>query len=217
MAFHTPTKDTQRRAKHYNTQLTAFTDPAGVAKTVVEQVPLAEWAKDNNLQVPIEDISDIEMITTAEAYGTTDQLPCLMDYSQFKGMFQRDTLSGLAGYVIPQTTNKPQPIVFTSNSGTKLHWSTPHLLSAVVPEGEQYDTLRNAVPTYLGTTGDSGRPVFLQIASKQVVVSHNWQIEKPMFGPTAPYYMTGPNYLAAYKLLKAYVESKGDTIKTVEV
>jgi len=50
-----------------------------------------------------------------------------------------------------------------------------------------------------------------------VVGSHNWQIEKPAFGATAPYYMTGPNYLAAYKLLKAYVESKGDTIKTVEV
>ena len=29
--------------------------------------------------------------------------------------------------------------------------------------------------------------------------------------------MTGPSYLAAFKLLKAYVESKGDTIKTVEV
>ena len=75
------------RAKHYNTQLTAFTDPAGAIKTVVEQVPLTEWAKDNNLQVPSEDISDIEMITTEEAYGTTDQLPYLMDYSQFKGMF----------------------------------------------------------------------------------------------------------------------------------
>ena len=106
--------------------------------------------------------------------------------------------------------------MFTSNSGTKLRWSTPHLLSALVPEGEQYDALRNAAPTYLGTTGDSGRPVFLQIASKQVIVSHNWQIEKPTFSPTAPYYMTGPSYLAAYKLLKTYAESKGDAVKTID-
>lgn len=50
-----------------------------------------------------------------------------------------------------------------------------------------------------------------------MIVSHNWQIDKPTFSPTAPYYMTGPSYLAAYKLLKAYAESKGDTIKTIEV
>ncbi len=90
------------------------------------------------------------------------------------------------------------------------------MFAPLVPEGEQYDALRNAVPTYLGTGGDSGRPVFLQIASKQVIVSHNWQIEKPTFGPTAPYFMTGPNYLAAFKLLKAYVESKGDVVKTID-
>ena len=48
-------------------------------------------------------------------------------------------------------------------------------------------------------------------------MSHNQQIEKPAFGAEAPYYMTGPSYLAAFKLLKAYVESKGDTIRTVEV
>ena len=204
------------RAKHYASQLTGFTGPDGNAYTVKEQTALTSWAEAHGLALPAEDISDIELIETNEA-AVSSVCPCLMDYSQFKGMFQRDALSGLAGYVIPQTTNKPQPIVFTSNSGAKLRWSTPHLLSALVPEGEQYDTLRNAAPTYLGTTGDSGRPVFLQIASKQVIVSHNWQIEKPAFGPTAPYYMTGPSYLAAFKLLKAYVESKGDTINTVEV
>jgi hypothetical protein len=37
-----------------------------------------------------------------------------------------------------------------------------------------------------------------------------------MFSPTAPYFMSGPNYTKAFPLLKAYVESKGDTIKTLE-
>lgn len=102
-----------------------------------------------------------------------------------------------------------------SNSGTKLCWSTPQLLSASIPA--DYTTLKNAPATYLGTGGDSGRPIFLQTDSAQIIVSHNWQIEKPTFSPTAPYYMTGPNYLAAFKLLKTYVESKGDSVKTVEV
>lgn len=150
------------RAKHYNSTLTSFTDPSTFETlTVKEQIALTAWAEAHGLELPAEDISDIEMIETNEAYE--DELPCLMDFVQFQGMFQRDTLSGVAGYVVPQTTRNGQPVMFTSNSGTKLRWSTPHLLSALVLEGEQYDTLRNAVPTYLGTEGDSGRPVFLQI------------------------------------------------------
>ena len=150
------------RAKHYNSTLTSFTDPTTFnTLTVKEQIALTAWAQQNGLELPAEDISDIEMIETNEAYE--DDLPCLMDFVQFQAMFQRDTLSGVAGYVVPQTTRNGQPVIFTGNSGTKLRWSTPHLLSALVPEGEQYDTLRNAPATYLGTTGDSGRPVYLQI------------------------------------------------------
>lgn len=152
------------RAKHYNSTLTSFQDPTTFNTiTVKEQIALTAWAEANGLALPAEDVSDIEMIETNEAYDEYGDLPCLMDFVQFQGMFQLDTLSGVAGYVVPQTTRNGQPIVFTSNSGTKLRWSTPHLLSALVPEGEQYDTLRNAPATYLGTEGDSGRPVFLQI------------------------------------------------------
>lgn len=148
------------RAKHYNSTLTSFTDPTSFSTiTVKEQIALTAWAEANGLELPAEDVSDIEMIETNEAYE--DETPCLMDFVKFQGMFQRDTLSGVAGYVVPQTTRNGQPIMFTSDSGTKLRWSTPHLLSALVPEGEQYDTLRNAPATYLGTEGDSGRPVFI--------------------------------------------------------
>ena len=88
------------RAKHYNSTLTSFTDPSsGEAMTVKEQIALTAWAEAHSLELPAEDISDIEMIETNEAYE--DELPCLMDFMQFQGMFQRDTLSGLAGYVIP--------------------------------------------------------------------------------------------------------------------
>lgn len=86
-------------------------------------------------------------------------------------------------------------------------------MSNLVPEDYAYMKTMNS--TYLGTTGDSGRPVFIYVDSKPVIASHNHQVSKPMFGPTAPYFMTGPNYIKAFPLLKAYVESKGDAVKMI--
>ena len=79
---------------------------------------------------------------------------------------------------------------------------------------DEYTYMKSMNPTYLGTGGDSGRPVFMYVDGKPVVVSHNHQITKGF--ASAPYFMTGPNYIKAFPLLKAYVESKGDTIKTLE-
>lgn len=86
------------------------------------------------------------------------------------------------------------------------------MLAYLVPD--DYTYMKSMNPTYLGTTGDSGRPVFIYVDGKPVVVSHNHQITKGF--ASAPYFMTGPNYIKAFPLLKAYVESKGDTIKTLE-
>lgn len=131
-------------------------------------------------------------------------------------MFYADALKGLAGYVVPQVTSRPQPIVFDADYQTKLHWSTPNMLSSLIPDGEQYAYLKNLAPSYLGTGGDSGRPVFLQIGARQVVVSHNWQVQKPSFGPVAPYFMTGPNYSKAYHAVKAFVEAQGDELRSFD-
>lgn len=155
------------------------------------------------------------MIVTNEAF-LSDDLPYLMPFKKFQAHFWKDNLSGVAGYVVPQVGASGQPIVFTADESTKLKWSTPHMLSNIIPDGEQYATLKTAPATYLGTGGDSGRPVFLQIGAKQVIVSHNWQVSKPSFGPVAPYYMVGPNYFKAFDLLKAFVEEQGDTVKTLE-
>lgn len=79
---------------------------------------------------------------------------------------------------------------------------------------DEYTHMKSMNPTYLGTTGDSGRPAFVYIDGKPVIVSHSHQISKGF--ATAPYFMSGPNYIKAFPLLKAYVESKGDKIKTLE-
>lgn len=75
------------RAKHYNSTLTSFLDPTSLETlTVKEQIALTAWAEAHGLALPIEDISDIELIETNEA-TVSSVCPCLMDYSQFKGMF----------------------------------------------------------------------------------------------------------------------------------
>lgn len=165
-------------AKHYNQTLSSFSGPKGTIEhgqtyTVKEQIALTAWAEQHSLPLPDADISDIEMIESNEACDD-DNVPYLMPYKQYQGWFHRDSLKGECGWTVPQDTTVPQPIVFTTDTETKLRWSTPNLLSALVPEGEQYDYIRNLQPTYLGTTGDSGKPIYIQIASHPVIVSHCW-------------------------------------------
>lgn len=217
------------RAQHYNSTITNIFC-AGTVFPVQTQENLLEWAKTNwTDQEYVSSVSaciaDIELVTTSSDAFSEDSLPYYVDEMTFKGMFHRDIFKGLAGWCGTQQVDyagKPQPIVFTNDIASgdtkgELQWSTPNMLSNLIPDGEQYDYIRQLGPTYLGTTGDSGKPIYITIGGgKNIVVSHNHQIVKPAFSPTAPYFMSGPNYTKAFPLLKAYVESKGDTIKTLE-
>lgn len=116
------------RAKHYNSALTSFTF-GGSTYNVTERIGLTVWARQNNLPVPFENIDDIEVLTTTQAVDSS-KVPYLMPYKQFQGTFHKDCIKGLVGYVVPQTTNKPQPIVFTDDVGSgetrgEIKWSTP--------------------------------------------------------------------------------------------
>lgn len=221
------------RAQHYNSTITTF-NCAGQSFNVSAQENLLEWAKSNGFDPTLVDslssfAGDIQMVVTSSDQFLEDNIPYYIDEMTFKGMFHRDDFKGLAGWCGTQIASsrdnwysRPQPIVFTTDVTTgdtarELKWSTPNMLSNLIPDGEQYAYLKALAPSYLGTTGDSGKPIYITIGGgKNIVVSHNHQIYKPAFSPTAPYYMTGPNYVKAFGLLKAYVESKGDTIKTLE-
>lgn len=92
------------RAKHYASQLTGFTGPDGNAYTVKQQVALTAWALSNDVKLPVEDISDIEMIVTNEAISSEtvlEDIPCIAPLSVFQALLQRDTLSGVAGWTVP--------------------------------------------------------------------------------------------------------------------
>ena len=101
------------RAKHYNSVLTSFTFD-GSTFDVVEQTSLTAWAEQNNIKIPALGLDDIEVLATTQAVDSS-AVPYLMSWMQFQGTFHRDALKGLVGYVVPQTTNRPQPVVFTND------------------------------------------------------------------------------------------------------
>lgn len=92
--------------------MTSFTF-GGSTFDVAEQTSLTAWAEQNNIKIPANGLDDIEVLVTTQAVNTS-AVPYLMSWMQFQGIFHRDVLKGLAGYVIPQMTNKPQPVVFTN-------------------------------------------------------------------------------------------------------
>lgn len=173
------------RAQHYNSTLTSFW--CRQSFTTSSQENLAAWAKENGFDSDYVDslgIGDIELVTTSTELTafTTDDIPYYMSETAFKGLYWRDTFKGLAGWCGTQLTSysqKPQPVIFTDkvSSGEtagELKWSTPQLLADLVPDGEQYAYLKSVGATYLGTTGDSGKPVYLKVGGgKNIVVSHN--------------------------------------------
>lgn len=101
------------RAKHYASTLASFTF-GGSTFDVAEQTGLTTWAEQNNIKIPASGLDDIEVLATAQAVDIS-AVPYLMSWMQFQGTFHRDALKGLVGYVVPQTTNKPQPVVFTND------------------------------------------------------------------------------------------------------
>lgn len=213
-------------ARHYNVDPPANFSFGPGYFTKQEHIGLKEWAEQNELPLPNCNIDDVGIAYYTYAGGETywpSYIPYLMTWGQFQSKFHKDSPAGVplwgfsnkmgSPYIYPAITNN-------ETSDGKLRWSTPNKINAVlpelIPEGEQYDIIRNLNPTYLGQTGDSGFPVYIQLGANRVLISDCWQIYKPAFSPTAPYYMCGPNYFKAFDLLKAYIESKGDTIKTLE-
>lgn len=223
------------RAAHWGNALTSTSVGnaiAGSATTyscaVSEVANLTTWAKSNGFDADYVDslhIDDIQMVLTPEnvltaGVYTEDDIPYIIPEIQFKGMFHRDELKGLVGYCGTQLTaysGEAQPIVFGNDIAGEVAWSTPVLYKSLLPVEEYTAYIRSddVCPTYLGTTGDSGKPVYMAIdGGKKILVSHNHQIYRSTFS-SPPYVMTGPNYFKAYPLIKAYVESKGDTLKTL--
>ena len=151
-------------AQHYGKPVGTFTYH-GDTYRIKDSTELSAWAKENGFNIADTAIGDIRLVDTDEATALSNILP-IMSNLQFQAIFQKDTISGLAGWVVPKLTeenfaNKPQPVVVRGvDSNGELVWSSPQLLSSLVPA--EYTSMTE-YPTYLGTTGDSGRPVVVNV------------------------------------------------------
>lgn len=225
------------RAAHWGNELTSTSvgnaivgDATTYSCAVSEVVNLTTWAKSNGFDADYVDslhIDDIQLVRTqanvlTAGIYTEEDIPYVIPEIQFKGLFHRDELKGLVGWcgtkLMGNYSGRAQPVVFGGTLNGELAWSTPKVYKSFLPEEDYTTYIRSDAVgnTYLGTTGDSGKPVYFTVGGgKNILVSHNHQIYKPGFGAVAPYVMAGPNYFKAYPLIKAYVESKGDTLKTL--
>lgn len=239
-------------AAHYGDtiQLGSLTIGTGTNQSTVNRIGhenLAAWAKASGKwseeYIDRLNIGDIEMVKLDKTDDAIKDsvLPCFVDNLKLQALFNRKSLSGIAGLNCPKQTfldssaqqaAMSMPIIFGSKTSTGLmRWSVSNLLSASIPDGEFVDEQGNITSwkdgfdrfpnTYLGTTGDSGRPVYIHYSqngnTKFVVISHCQAVEVPAFGATPPYFMTGPDYTLAYPILKEYVkEYEGtDALKTI--
>ena len=146
------------RAQHYNSAIATF-NCAGQSFNVSAQENLLVWAKSNGFDPTwVDSLSsfagDIQMVVTSSDQFLEDNIPYYIDEMTFKGMFHRDNFKGLAGWCGTQIASswdnwysRPQPIVFTTDVTTgdtagELKWSTPNMLSSLIPDGEQYAYLK---------------------------------------------------------------------------
>lgn len=177
------------RAAHWG-QLTANFYPGNtnsVTAPTSECVNLTAWAKTNGFDSDYVDslnVGDIQMIYTTNnvltvGVYTEDDIPYVIPEIQFKGMFHRDVLSGLVGYCGTQLTaysGEAQPVVFGNPIAGEVAWSAPQRYKSFLPVEDYTAYIRSDSigPTYLGTTGDSGKPVYMTIGGgKNILVSHN--------------------------------------------
>lgn len=211
---------------------------------------LAAWAKASgkwtDAYIDSLNIGDIEMVKLGKDSGDPipeETCPYFIDNLKMQALFNKPSLTGIAGLNCPKQTFHDQndqqvamsmPIIFGNKTSTGLmRWSVSNLMSASILDGEFTDPFGDVSSwkdgfiqfpnTYLGTTGDSGRPVYIQYnvgsSHYNIIISHCQAVEVPSFSPTAPYYMTGPDYTLAYQILKEYVkEYEGeDSLKTITI
>ena len=205
-------------AHHYATTpstISYYDDGSGdVVLSVLERVNLSTWAKSTgkwtDSYIDSLAIGDIDLLKFDKSVSIADYfIPWYMSYQQFQALFQRDSFDNLVAWCNSKNANMG-PVIFKGTNNGELQWTTPNLLSAALSSEFEGTKFAEIGPTYLGTTGDSGRPVGFYIRNEsdtyEVVVSHNHQVVVPVFGPVPPYYMSGPNYLKAFDLLREFVK-----------
>lgn len=184
--------------RRYNNQ--TFTDGVN-SSTVTKQVwyDLDAWAVSHGFTAAeAAAVSDLSLILcTGDAIPDACR-PCFISPEAFARRFGSDAAM-LTGWRITQLSDWAMPIVFKYENFTT--WST---------WGDTRRALRRLITdmrfdTYPAHSGDSGLPIFLLDGTREIVVAHHTSVA----GCRA-------DYVEGYRIIKAFVEAHGETIKEVE-
>ena len=191
-------------ATHYPTHpygVLTFNDGNGNTATVRETqyVNLRSWATSHGwTDAEAVHVQDIALYVCSDSAAIPDGcIPWFIGEVALNEQFC-GSLAGLAGWAAVQSHVQPVPLVLSTFGNS---WSIDN------PAGA-WRSIADAItamgPRYPVHVGDSGRPIFLLCGDRPVVVAHFTSAG----GCSA-------NYIKGLPILKAFVESVGDTLKTL--
>lgn len=184
--------------KKYNAQ--TFTDGVNTA-TVTKQVwhDLPTWAKTHGFtDAEAAAVNDLALITcTGDAIPDACR-PYFISPEAFARRFGGDAAM-LTGWRITQLSDWAMPIVFKNPTFTVWNqWGNTRRDLRELITAMRFDT-------YPAHSGDSGLPIFLLDGTREIVVAHHTSVA----GCRA-------DYITGFRIIKAFVEAYGETIKEVE-
>lgn len=172
-------------------------------------VNLKEWALNNGFteaDFPANSfLDDIDMIELDKSTGLPqEECPYLMSKQYVHDNFIDHTLDNVLGYSQSQATNYAIPIMFYENSLVTIRSNWDNASQRVDQLGEPYASCPALSSTqYPRYEGDSGKPKYIRIDGKDVVISQCYGVN------------TGPDFCVALPMLSAYATMYGDTINAL--
>ena len=193
-------------ANHYAYKFTgeqAFYD--GVTHATVRKMPwvhLYDWALSNGFTTndlkAVSSIGDISLVPCDKSVGEVPDgcIPYFMSPEQRDTYFNGD-MTGLVCWEDVQDYNWGVPNLISGNDG---NWDEDEKIART----DISSRLSEMNPRYRIYGGDSGKCVFILLNGKPVVISAQLSAGR-----------AGPDYIAAFPMIKAYVEAYGDELKTL--
>jgi len=192
-------------ATHYPTHpygVLTFNDGNGNTATVRETqyVNLRSWATSHGwTDAEAVHVQDIALYVCSDSAAIPDGcIPWFVGEVALNEQFN-GSLAGLAGWAAVQSHVQPVPLVLSSAYGKWWNIDNPSGAWRSIA-----DAITAMGPRYPVHVGDSGRPIFFLSGDRPVVVAHFTSAG----GCSA-------NYIKGLPILKAFVESVGDTLKTL--
>ena len=184
--------------KKYNAQ--TFTDGVN-SSTVTKQVwhDLPTWAKMHGFtDAEAAAVNDLSLILcTGDAIPDACR-PYFISPEAFERRFGGDARM-LTGWRITQLSDWAMPIVFKNPTFTVWNqWGDTRRDLRKLITAMRFDT-------YPAHGGDSGLPIFLLDGTREIVVAHHTNVAS-----------CRADYVAGFRIIKAFVEAHGETIKEAE-